>query len=131
MSEQGPGSAAIVRGVIGALVGAAAGIWLFDFLLTKDLYAQPVPGAAVGMLCSIASGKRSWLLAGMCGVLGLLAGALAEHAAFVADDWDVVAALGALGELEGGHLFRIVVGVVIAIWFGLGRDRPTKERSAP
>ena len=63
-------AAGIVLGLAGALVGGAAGHFLFLAMTRWGFYAMVLPGAAVGLGCGLLSGRRSVPLGIACGVIG-------------------------------------------------------------
>ncbi len=113
-----------LRGLVGALVGGAVGYFLFAWMLKQGYYALALPGALVGLACGYASGIRSVPLAAICGVLTLPLLLFLEwqFRAFVVDD-SLGYFLTHLHRLTPVTLVMMALGVVFAVWFGLGRNR--------
>ena len=113
-----------IRGLLGLAVGAVAGFYLFQWLVSQGFYALAILGAVMGWACSYASRIHSPWLAVACGVsaAGLLV--LAEWKAFpfIADD-SFVYFLTHLYQLRGLTQIMLVLGIVFATWFGLGRPK--------
>lgn len=115
-------AAAIVFGVVGALVGGAVGHLLFLAMAKRGFYAMVLPGAFVGLGCGLLSRRRSVPLGIACGVLGLVVGVLTEwlYAPFVQDK-SLSFFLAHIHELSGRSLIMMLAGAGFAFWFGLGR----------
>lgn len=113
----------IALGVLGAIAGAFLGFYLFQVIAGQGLYAIILPGALAGLGCGSFSRHRSVSLAVVCSVVGAIAGILAEwqFAPFIKDD-SLVYFLSHLHDLKRSTQFLIVVGGVMAFWFGLGRS---------
>ena len=128
------GGAAIdlVLGLVGAVAGAAAGVWLFGLIARQGFLAVFLPGALTGLGCGALSGRRSVGLAAASGTLGTLAGVVAEWrlGAFREDDslWFFVTHLH---DLRPFTLGMIAVGGALAAWFGLGRRGGAGLRRSP
>ena len=53
----------IPLGILGAVLGAVVGFFLFQFLIRRGLYFIVLPGALVGFGCGLAARNRSLVLA--------------------------------------------------------------------
>jgi hypothetical protein len=115
---------AILRGIAGAAVGGAVGYFAFSYLLTWNLYSLVLPGFLMGMACGWASGRKSQPLGIACAVTALALSLLAEwrHHPFVADR-SLGYFLTHVHHLQPLTWIMLVLGVVTAYWFGVGRDR--------
>ena len=115
--------AGLLLGLLGAAVGGFLGYWLFFVIVRQGFYGIVLPGALIGIGCGCLSGRKSNALGILCGILGLLAGVLAEwrFAPFVSDKslWYF---LTHLHRLSGVTQVLILLGAVLAFWFGRGRE---------
>jgi hypothetical protein len=116
--------AAQLRGLLGAAVGGVIGYFLFAFLVRQGFYALAMPGALLGLACGYASGIRSLPLAAISGAAAFLLQILLEWKffPFVADE-SLTYFLTHLHHLRPATLMMMALGVLFAIWFGLGRQR--------
>jgi hypothetical protein len=111
-----------VLGLGGAVVGAFLGYLLFVAIAGQGFYAIVLPGALAGVGCGALSGRKSNTLGIMCGILGLIAGILAEwrFAPFIADK-SLFYFLRHIHELPRFTQVMILLGAGFAFWFGRGR----------
>ncbi len=111
-------------GVLGSIVGASLGYYLLHFLAQQGFYAIVLPGALTGLGCGSLSRHRSMLLGIVCAVVGAMAGILGEWniAPFIKDD-SLGYFLTHLHQVRPLSQFLILVGSLMAFWFGMGRDR--------
>lgn len=112
------------RGLLGLLVGAAAGFFLFQWLVSQGFYGLAIIGAVIGWACSYASRVHSLVLAIACGISAAVLSVFAEWKSFpfVADD-SFGYFVTHLYQLKGLTLIFIVLSTVFAAWFGLGRPK--------
>jgi hypothetical protein len=116
---------AMLRGVVGGAVGGFLGYHAFKWLiLNHGLYAMVLPGALVGIGCGLASGRKAIALGVLSAIGAFLVSVLAN--------WHVLAEpsptfLEQITTLVEPHrrmtALLILVGVAIAFYFGIGRDR--------
>ena len=113
-----------IRGVMGLAVGAVAGYYAFLWLVSQGFYALAIPGAMMGIACGYSSRIYSRVLAVACGASAASLLVFAEWKAFpfVADD-SFVYFVAHLYQLKGVTLIMLVLGIVFAAWFGLGRPK--------
>ncbi len=118
----------ILRGLIGLSAGAALGYFAFFFVARQGFYALALPGALIGLGCGLASGIRSSPLATLCGIVALVLGIISEWQLrpFGADP-SFTYFLTHLHQLTTVTLVMLVLGVVFAAWFGVGRDRLPRQ----
>lgn len=122
----------LALGTVGAVVGAVVGVWVFGLIARQGFLAVFLPGALTGLACGAVSGRRSVVLAVVSGILGTLAGVVAEWrlGAFEEDDslWFFITHLQ---DLRPFTLGMIAVGGGLAAWFGLGRVGGAGLRKRP
>jgi len=111
-----------VLGLGGAVVGAFLGYLLFVAIAGQGFYAIVLPGALAGVGCGALSGRKSNTLGIICGILGLIAGILAEwrFAPFIAGK-SLFYFLTHIHELTRFTQVLILLGAAFAFWFGRGR----------
>lgn len=110
-------------GVIGALLGGAAGWFIYGWLFSQGYYALALPGAAVGLGFS-ALARRPMIAGGaFCAVVAffLMAACEWKDSAFLADD-SYLYFLTHIHEVDSpATLGFMALGVAFAFWFGKGR----------
>jgi hypothetical protein len=110
-----------VLGIIGAVIGGALGYYIFMWIVDQGFYGLMIPGALLGMGCSLLSQHRSHFRGVICAAAACLLGLYSEwkFAPFLADK-----SLGYFirhaGELKPITEGMIVLGAFFAYW--LGRD---------
>ena len=100
-----------VRGLIGALLGAALGYWLYYVCLRRGIIVLPLPGASIGVCRDLATRRRSWVLGAICAALALGVQGYIVQTSLV-------------NGLAGMHAIfwaAFLAGIVFAFWFGIGR----------
>ena len=115
-------SQAWVRGVLGAIVGAVAGYYLFMWLRTQGFYGLAMPAILLGLGFGISAG-RSMIWGGLfCVVGGLALMIFCEWSTspFIKDDSLKYFVTNILN-LQPVTLGMMVLGMVGAFWFGRGR----------
>ena len=107
-------------GMLGGIAGAIAGIFICKFLADQGYYAGVVPGALVGLGFSMAA-KRGHLGFGVAsGILGLLAGLIAEWQLFHSDD----SFLHSIQDLQNeGIVTWIMLGLGTILAFSIGKGK--------
>ena len=85
MNEETNSSRPVALGVVGALVGAVLGAFLFHLAYRNGLYMLALPGAAIGLSCGFASRIRSVPLGIVCGVVSLLTNLYLAHSIYNTD----------------------------------------------
>ncbi len=63
-------------GLIGAVIGGALGYYIFMWIVDQGFYGLMIPGALLGLGCSLLSQHRSHFRGVICAAAGLAAGAL-------------------------------------------------------
>jgi len=124
----------VVLGLGGAVVGAFLGYLLFVAIAGQGFYAIVLPGALAGVGCGALSGRKSNTLGIICGMLGLIAGILAEwrFAPFIADK-SLFYFLTHIHEVTRFTQVLILLGAAFAFWFGRGRktDAWLRKQKSP
>lgn len=114
-------------GLLGAVLGGLAGHFLFLWIVTQGFYAVALPGLLVGLGGGWLGRQRSWLLAGLCGLLGLAAGIISEWRAFpfIADP-SLGYFLTHLPDLKMITLIMILLGGAGGFYFAIRVGRPAR-----
>ncbi|WP_422924939.1 hypothetical protein [Singulisphaera sp. PoT] len=107
-----------ILGLIGAVIGGIAGVFVFRWLLGQGLYGLMIPGALVGLGCSQLSLHRSVPRGVVCGLgaIGLALFCEWKHFPFV-DNKEFGYFLGHLNDLKVPTQLMVVLGGVFAFWF--------------
>jgi hypothetical protein len=123
-ARDGQPAFALIRGLVGAIAGAVAGFFAFQWMASQGFYAMVLPGALMGLGCGYASGRQSKLLGGLCAISAIPVGLLCEALVmpFVADK-SLGFFFSHLGELSTVTWLMIGAGAIMSYWFGVGRDR--------
>jgi uncharacterized membrane protein YsdA (DUF1294 family) len=116
-------------GLLGGVVGAIAGIWLFEWAIGQGYYALVVPGAMVGLGCGLAATDDSNLRGVFNAALAFGTGILAEWRSrpFKADD-SLAYFVTHLGQLQQLTWVMLIVGTVVGFWWGRERIRPRQRK---
>ena len=115
----------IPLGVFGALLGAVAGFFVFQYLTRRGLYFLVLPGAAVGLGCGFAARSRSFVLALIAVAIAIPVTILCEWKTdrYLCDDGQTLMGIleytSRMVELRGWKL-PVFIGLngLIAFWFG-------------
>ena len=119
------------RGLAGALLGALAGYFLFDWTLQFGVLVLALPGALVGILCGSATRVRSLPAGIMAGVIALVLSIYIEWRFFpFAADKSLAYFLAHLHQASGQTWIMILGGTLAGFWFGWGRSRQNAYESA-
>jgi hypothetical protein len=108
-------------GLIGAVIGGALGYYIFMWIASQGFYGLMIPGALLGLGCSLLSQHRSHIRGVICAVAAIALGLYSEwkFRPFVADD-SFSYLLRHVTELLPLTQLMIVLGAFFAYW--LGRD---------
>jgi hypothetical protein len=106
-------------GVVGAIVGGVLGFYTFDWLRGQQFYGLIIPGALLGLGCSLLAQHRSSVRGVVCGVAALGLGLYTEWRfwPFAADE-SLSYFLKNVGNLKPVTLLMVGVGALIAFWIG-------------
>ena len=114
-------------GLLGAVLGAVAGHFVFGWLLGYGFYAPAVPGVLAGLGAGVLVRRRSVPFAVACGVLALGAGLFTR--------WQHNSPAITLGyfltrlhQLSPVTLIMLALGGLAGFWFALGRSRRNHGR---
>ena len=108
--------------LVGAVVGGLVGYWLFFVIIRYGFYAIILPGTLVGIGCSSLSGRYSRALGIVCGVLGLGVGLYTQwRFQWFASDPSFWYFLTHFHLINHVSQVMIVIGAILAYWFGVGR----------
>ncbi len=120
-ASKSDGTINVVRGLVGAGLGGAAGYFLFGWLLKRGYYAPMLPGALLGLGCGIFVQRRNMPLAIVCGVVALGLGVFTrwKHDAGPAGN-DFGLFITQLNRLPTVTLLLLALGGVCGFWFALG-----------
>jgi hypothetical protein len=113
----------IVRGAIGAILGALAGAALFVGLSKIGLYTLIAPGALAGIGAAWMSRVHSPLVGAISLVVGAVATVLSEWSQFpfIADN-SLIYFVQNLHKLRSMALLLGGIGILAAFYFGKGHD---------
>lgn len=121
-TSSGPGQRntpdVILKGVVGAILGAVAGYFLFVQLSSMGLYAFVLPGALIGIGCGWLAKTRSIVLMVVCFFLAIVTSTIGEWRSlhFVADPslWFFVQHVHE--SRNGFAIIAIALNAVVAAW---------------
>ena len=106
------------RGLMGAVLGGAAGYFIFGWLTGQGFYAVALPGVLLGMGAGWLGRGNSIAFALACGVLGLGLGVFSEWAQFpFIKDPSFGYFLAHFLDLKPISLIMISLGGAAAFWF--------------
>lgn len=121
----------ILRGLAGAVIGGIAGFYTYQWLNSQGWYALALPGVMLGGACGLFSQVRSVPLAIACTILGFFLSLFCEwwFWPFEADESFVYFVTHMYHIDSTVTWILIVLGTLIAGWFGYGRDYsiPTEQ----
>ncbi|MCF7975620.1 MAG: hypothetical protein K9N55_17520 [Phycisphaerae bacterium] len=113
----------MLLGLAGAIAGAVLGYFLVFVIARQGFYAIALPGALLGLGCGALSGRKSVAMGIMCGVLGFAVGIYTQwrFAPFVKDE-SLSFYLAHLLDVNRVTQILILMGAMLAFWFGMGRE---------
>jgi uncharacterized membrane protein YeaQ/YmgE (transglycosylase-associated protein family) len=108
----------LVKGIVGAAIGAAIGYFAFVKLSSINLYAFMLPGALIGLGCGFMAKKNSNLLSGFCFLLAIVVSVLGEwNTLWFSEDESLGYFVQHIHESRGGFaLFAVILNGVIGAW---------------
>jgi len=111
-------------GLLGGIIGGTLGYFAFFELVRHELYGLMLPGSLLGLGCGLLSRFKSNALGIVCGVAAVLLALVAEwRFRPFRDDDSFAYFITHAHQLTSMTLVMIVVGALIAFWFGKGRER--------
>lgn len=115
---------AVLRGIAGAAVGAAAGYVIFRWLVSQGFYALVLPGALLGLGYGRGAGQAPPAARGACASAAVCLGLFLEWNSFpFIADGSFGYFLAHVHELRPWTLIMLVLGAVCAYWLS-GTRRP-------
>jgi len=114
----------LLRGIIGGLVGAVAGYFLFQYLARRGMFGYAIPGASIGLVAGLAAQGQSKTLGVFCAIAAVLMAIYCEWAsAPFAADGSLSFFVLHLHRLPGLKIKAIItaLGAACAYWLGQGR----------
>ena len=113
---------AMAGGIVGGIIGGVMGYFAFKWMVSQGFYGLAIPGALVGLGFGALS-RRPMIAGGIASaVIGLAVMLWCEWKTFpfVKDD-SLSFFLQNLSDLNGATWLFLVLGTVMAFWFGRGR----------
>lgn len=112
------------RGLLGAVLGGAAGYFVTGWLARQGFYAMALPGVGVGLGAGLLVSKRCMGVAIASALLALALGVFTEWKNFpFRHDASFDYFLRHLGDLKPLTLIMIGLGGLAGFWFALGAGR--------
>jgi len=110
-----------ILGFIGAVIGGALGYYIFKWIVSQGFYGLMIPGALLGLGCSLLSQHRSHIRGIVCGLAGLVLGLYSEWRFWpMVDDGSFTYFVSHVADLKPITQGMIILGAFFAYW--LGRD---------
>lgn len=109
----------IALGIVGAIIGAVLGGFLFQLAYGQGFYMLALPGALIGIGCGMMSRRTSVALAIFCALLAAVVTMYLEWTCYDESFNDFISTLDGLPQMTW---IMLVLGVLFAGWFGLGRE---------
>jgi hypothetical protein len=108
-------------GFVGAVIGGTLGFYTFDWLRGQGFYGLMMPGALMGLGCTLLAKHPSAIRGVICGLAAVGLGLYTEWRFFpFAADASLSYFLKNVSSLKPVTLIMIGVGAIIAFW--VGRD---------
>jgi hypothetical protein len=117
-------------GLVGAIAGGALGFFIFRWLLNQGFYGLMIPGALLGLGCSLLARHNSIPRGVLCGIaaFGL---ALFTDWYFTFTDDSFLDFVKQGKSLNGVKLLMTAIGALIAFWVGKDGGLPGYPRTSP
>jgi hypothetical protein len=108
-----------ILGLVGAVAGGLLGYWAFFWIASQGFYALILPGAFLGLGCSLLARHRSLARGIICGIAGFFLGLYTDwrFEPFVADK-SFRYFVTHFYQLVPVTLIMIGLGTAIAFWMG-------------
>jgi hypothetical protein len=126
-------------GSVGAIAGGALGFLIFQWLWSQGFYGLMIPGALLGLGCSLLARHNSVIRGVVCGIAAVALALFTEwrFRPFAADD-SLPYFVAHVKDLSATTFLMTAVGALIAYWVakdgglpGYSRTSPRAERPAP
>jgi hypothetical protein len=124
-----------ILGLVGAALGGVLGFYLYKWIVTQGLVGGMIPGAFLGLGCSLLAQHASVARGVVCGIAGLVLGFFADWYTNLTNEtfWEYLKDVKSVNQV---YLLMIVLGAVIAFWLGkdagyMGRSRIKQPSNAP
>ena len=113
-------------GLIGAALGGVAGFYVYRWILHQGFIGGMIPGAFLGLGCSLLARHPSIARGVVCGAAGLVLGFFTDWYTNVTQDtfWEYLKDWKSINQVI---LLTIAIGTFIAFW--LGKDAGLMRRS--
>ena len=131
----------VILPIVGGLIGATIGYYLFFWISRQGFYAMIAPGALMGLGCGLLARERSIARGLICGAAALIFGFYTEwkFAPFLANDSFSYMATH-IQDLPRIKPVMMFVGAAIAFWLGkdggysgtiprFGSNKPSDRRT--
>ena len=117
-------------GLVGALLGGAAGFYTYRWILSKGFIGGMIPGAFLGLGCSLLARHPSFARGVICGIAGLVLGFFTDWYTNDTDDtfWVYLQNVQSINQVV---LLTIVIGTFIAFWLGKDAGLAGRSRLGP
>jgi hypothetical protein len=104
-------------GVVGAALGGVAGFYLYCWIVSKGYIGGMIPGAFLGLGCSLLARHTSYPRGIVCGIAGLVLGCFADWYTNITTKtfWEYLQNVKSLNQVV---ILMILFGAVIAFWIG-------------
>ncbi len=104
-------------GLVGAALGGVAGYYTYCWIISKGFVGGMIPGAFLGLGCSLLARHSSLARGVVCGVAGLVLGFFADWKTNVTTEtfWEYLQDLKSMNQVI---LLLILLGAAIAFWLG-------------
>ncbi len=117
-------------GLVGAVLGGVAGFYTYRWVLSKGLVGGMIPGAFLGLGCSLLARHPSFARGVICGIAGLALGFFTDWYTNLTDDtfWVYLQNFKSINQV---YLLTIVLGAFIAFWLGKDAGFAGRSRLGP
>jgi uncharacterized membrane protein len=94
-----------------------AGFYLYCWIVTKGLVGGMIPGALLGLGCSLLARHQSYARGVVCGIAGLVLGFFADWYTNLTTKtfWEYLHDLKSVNQV---YILMILLGAAIAFWIG-------------
>jgi hypothetical protein len=115
-------------GLVGAALGGVAGFYVYRWILNQGFIGGMIPGAFLGLGCSLLARHPSIARGVVCGVAGLSLGFFTDWYTTITQQtfWEYLLDMKSINQVI---LLTIALGTFIAFW--LGKDAGLAGRSRP